>query len=150
MAEASLLRIIFIKWTWKAIYKARVVFVWALRWERKGANSIISSSLTERGGVVSEFSLPLLKINCLFLSLIFGSAVMVLPIPHRPFPVSLLYRGFSLSCVLTSCSFWATVCVTTGTPGWKLRGTCLRCFSFRLDANFRLPSDFLFYQLSGP
>ena len=30
-----------------------------------------------------EFSLPLLKINCLFLSLIFGSAVLVFPTPHH-------------------------------------------------------------------
>lgn len=49
------------------------------------------------GGVVGEFSFPLLKINCLFLSLIFGSAVVVLPIPHRPFLVSLLSIGAPLS-----------------------------------------------------
>lgn len=48
-------------------------------------------------GAVGEFSLPLLKINCLFLSLIFGSAVVVLPIPHQPCPVSLLFIGSPLS-----------------------------------------------------
>ena len=57
------------------------------------------------GGAVGEFSLPLSKINCLFLSLILGRAVEILltPPPHRPYPVSLPFRRIPVSSLLTSC-----------------------------------------------
>lgn len=43
-------------------------------------------------GVANSLS-PSKKINCLFLLLVFGSAVVILPIHRRPYPVFLLFIG---------------------------------------------------------
>lgn len=144
MAEASLPRIIFIKWTWKAIYKARVVFVTALRWGRKGANSIISSSMNGEGGWILSppFKNQLLVSFADIWKCCRGSTH---PPPTMP-SLSSLYKSSCLLNLDQLQSFWAIVCVTTGIPGWKRPGTCSRCFSFKPGPNYGLPSD-LIYEL---
>lgn len=128
MAEASLRWIIFIKWTWKAIYKARVVFVRALRWGRKGANSIISSSLGWQ--LVSSLSFK----NQLLLSLLILRGYPGLtPFPRTMPSLSFLPRGCPTQLQelwpveVTKSPFEFTDCRMKFSRG--LRCSCLRlCF----------------------